>query len=196
MRTGGSGRARLTRDDWVSAALEAIAEGNLAAVAVEPIAARLGATKGSFYWHFANRDALLDSALARWEERTTTEVIEDLTGSGAGEPAEQLRRLVIRVVEAAERDRVGPALLADPHHPAVAPVLARVTRDRVDAITALVRGLGFSRAESARRALLAYSAYLGHAQLARSTPEVLPRSPAARRAYLAHVMRVLTAPTA
>ena len=39
----------------------------LAAVAVEPLAARLGATKGSFYWHFRNRDAMLEAALQRWE---------------------------------------------------------------------------------------------------------------------------------
>ncbi|MFC7482437.1 TetR/AcrR family transcriptional regulator [Luedemannella flava] len=106
-------RRRLTTEDWIDAALAAIAEGGVPAVAVEPLAARLGATKGSFYWHFANRDALLDAALARWEARTTTEVIEEITGAADG-PDVQLRALVIRVIGAAESDRVGPALLATP----------------------------------------------------------------------------------
>ncbi|GAA1823940.1 TetR/AcrR family transcriptional regulator [Luedemannella flava] len=185
-------RRRLTTEDWIDAALAAIAEGGVPAVAVEPLAARLGATKGSFYWHFANRDALLDAALARWEARTTTEVIEEITGAADG-PDVQLRALVIRVIGAAESDRVGPALLATPAHPAVAPVLARATRARLDVITTLLRRLGLPAAQARHRALLAYSAYLGHAQLAHSTPDELPTSKDARRAYLDHVLRVLTA---
>lgn len=185
-------RTRLTRDDWVAAALAAIAEGGLAAVAVEPLAAQLGATKGSFYWHFANRDALLDAALTRWEERTTTEVIAEITGA-LGTADDQLRALVIRVVGMTEADRVGPALLANAAHPAVAAVLARATRARLGVITALLRRIGFPPAEADHRALLAYSAYLGHGQLAHSTPGVLPATKDARRAYLDHVMRTLTA---
>ena len=45
----------LTAEDWARAALEAIAEDGVTAVAVEPLARSLGVTKGSFYWHFANR---------------------------------------------------------------------------------------------------------------------------------------------
>src|SRR5690242_19694587 len=93
-------RKRLTPQDWADAALAAIAEGGLAAVAVEPLAARLSTTKGSFYWHFANRDALMRAALERWEEQTTTAVIRDVTADANG-PAHQLRMLIIRVIEAA-----------------------------------------------------------------------------------------------
>src|SRR5690606_21017046 len=60
-------RARLSADDWAEAALDLIAEQGVAAVAVEPLARRLGVTKGSFYWHFPSRDALLQAALERWE---------------------------------------------------------------------------------------------------------------------------------
>src|SRR5829696_7253917 len=52
-------RTPLSRRAWTHAALEAIAEGGLAAVAVAPLAIRLGATKGSFYWHFASRESLV-----------------------------------------------------------------------------------------------------------------------------------------
>src|SRR5258706_375635 len=102
---------RLTRDHWADAALAAIAEGGLPAVAVEPLAARLGATKGSFYWHFANREALLEAALARWEERTTTSVIREIVEAPT-EPSDQLRLLIIRVIAMAEQDPIGPALLS------------------------------------------------------------------------------------
>src|SRR5690606_41191321 len=59
--------ARLRAEDWAVAALDVIAEQGLAAVAVEPLARRLGVTKGSFYWHFPSREALLVAALERWE---------------------------------------------------------------------------------------------------------------------------------
>src|SRR5215469_9908618 len=82
-----SGQRRLTRDDWITAALASIADGGLAAVGVEPLAARLGATKGSFYWHFKNRDALLEAAIGRWEKETTTDVAaRSQRPPGAGQP--------------------------------------------------------------------------------------------------------------
>jgi AcrR family transcriptional regulator len=186
-----AGQRRLTRDDWITAALGAIADGGLAAVAVEPLAARLGATKGSFYWHFENRDALLQAALGRWEKESTTDVVAEITAARDA-PASQFRRLVAGVIGRAEQDRVGPALLASAAHPAVAPVLKRVTAARLDLIAVVLRRLGFPAAEARRRALLAYSAYLGHGQLAYSTPGVLPANQAGRRAYLSDAIRALT----
>ena len=56
------------------AALLAIAEGGTAAVAVETLAARLGATKGSFYWHFRNREHLLERILDHWMDRATIQI--------------------------------------------------------------------------------------------------------------------------
>jgi AcrR family transcriptional regulator len=184
---------RLTRADWAAAALAAIAEGGLAAVAVEPLAARLGTTKGSFYWHFANREALLEAALELWEEGTTTAVLAQVEAA-PNDPEDQLRLLIRLVVDRAERDRIGLALLADAAHPVVGPMLERVTRIRVEAIVRLFTRLGFRPVQARQRALLAYSAYLGHAQLAHSTPALLPQGRAARRGYLDHVVSVLTAP--
>jgi AcrR family transcriptional regulator len=187
-----SSQRRLTHDDWVTAALGAVAEGGLAAVGVEPLAASLGATKGSFYWHFKTRDALLDAAIERWEKETTTDVIAEITAAQDA-PADQFRRLVVRVIERAEQDRVGPALLASATHPAVASALERVTTARLGVIATVFHRLGFPAADARRRALLAYSAYLGHGQLAHSTPGVLPKTKAERRAYLDDAVRALTA---
>lgn len=59
-------RKRLTADDWAAAAVEALATGGVAGVAVEPIAARLGTTKGSFYWHFSDFAAYRVALLEAW----------------------------------------------------------------------------------------------------------------------------------
>jgi hypothetical protein len=76
----------------------------------------------------------------------------------------------------------------------VRPVLDRITRRRIDFAAELFRRLGFPRAEAKRRALLAYCAYLGYAQLVHATPQLLPRAQAARRAYLDDVLAALTSP--
>ena len=176
----------------MSAALAALAEGGMATVAVEPLAARLGTTKGSFYWHFPNRDALLAAALAAWEETTTTAVLAEVEQVSG--PVDQLRRLISLVINMAERDPIGLALLPHAAHPVVGPALTRVTRQRIDGTVRIFARLGFRPAEARRRALLAYSAYLGHAQLAHSTPQVLPPGKAARQSYLDHVLAALTTP--
>src|SRR5436309_10975695 len=92
----GMAQERLRPEDWASAALAAIGSGGLAAVAVEPLATRLGTTKGSFYWHFANRDALLTAALERWERTGTEDVIAYVEAQPTG-PA-RLRALIAGAV--------------------------------------------------------------------------------------------------
>ena len=181
---------RLTRQDWSRAALQAIGTGGLAAVAVEPLATALGTTKGSFYWHFRNRDALVEAALALWEEEHTEAVIRLVEAEP--EPLGRLRTLLTVVTGSTGEDSIELAVLATADHPLVAPVLARVTQRRIDYTTRLFRGLGFPAAQARQRGLLAFTAYLGHAQLAHATPEQVPTG-AARRRYVDHVVAALVA---
>ncbi|HSJ07414.1 MAG TPA: helix-turn-helix domain-containing protein, partial [Longimicrobiales bacterium] len=55
------------QDEWIAAAAAALTRGGVEAVKVEALARDLGVTKGSFYWHFEDRAALLRAMLARWE---------------------------------------------------------------------------------------------------------------------------------
>ena len=185
-------RKRLSAHDWTAAALAALARGGIAAVAVEPIAASLGATKGSFYWHFSSRDALLESALLEWERTDTDDVISLV------EAEPDLRRRLRRLLAVALGDgtrrgeRVELALQPAADHPLVAPVLARVTQRRLGYLAALFEELGFSPEEARQRSMLAYTAYLGHAQLAHATPGVAPAGPELP-AYVDAVIATLTA---
>ncbi len=83
---------RLDRQSWVDAGLAALAQGGLAAVRVELLAKRLSVTKGSFYWHFPGREALLAAMLEVWEQRQTGAVIAAVEAAG-GPPEERLARL-------------------------------------------------------------------------------------------------------
>jgi len=58
---------KLTANDWLEAALQVLASDGASAVSVEPLAKKLGVTKGSFYWHFKNRKVLIQNLLEYWE---------------------------------------------------------------------------------------------------------------------------------
>ncbi|MEU2788021.1 TetR/AcrR family transcriptional regulator [Streptomyces sp. NPDC007100] len=178
----------MTAEDWADAALAALGEGGLAAVAVEPIATRLGTTKGSFYWHFANRDALVEAALERWEQACTEAVITAVEAET--DPERRLRGLFAYATAAAADDPLEVSLLATAADSRVAAVLRRVTERRVGYLAGLFAELGFPEAEARRRGLLAYTAYLGHAQLGHAVPQNLP-GPADRDRYLDSVLDAL-----
>src|SRR6478609_2382988 len=74
---------RLDAEAWIAAAFDALAAGGIDAVRVEPLAKALDITKGSFYWHFADRRALLDALLDSWSEGRVAAIREQATVHGA-----------------------------------------------------------------------------------------------------------------
>ena len=64
-----------------------------------------------------------------------------------------------------------------------------MTKRRLALLTQLFTELGLSRARARDRGLLAYAAFLGHAQLAHATPDLLPKG----RGFAAHVDQVVEA---
>ncbi|MDX6232578.1 MAG: hypothetical protein QOH68_1562 [Nocardioidaceae bacterium] len=187
-----SSRTSLTAEDWSAAALAALERNGLAAIAVEPIAKTLGATKGSFYWHFSGRDDLIAAALELWERRDTDGVIAtvDRAADGADRLRLLLRIVFMAVVETPGAGAIELALQPHADHRLVAPVLARVTERRMSTLEALFAEQGLSKAQARDRALLAYTTYLGHAQLAHATPDRLPTG-AAFRTYVDRTVETL-----
>ena len=155
---------RLSAEDWARGALDLIAEEGVAAVAVEPLARRLGVTKGSFYWHFPSREALLKAALERWEQFEVEEVFARL--DAITEPRERMRELFRRVAHEVKTHVIYSELLKALDHPVVQPVMQRVSKRRLDYLTLVFRQLGLSRADAQHRARLTYAAYVGFLQLA------------------------------
>lgn len=156
-------RSRLSAADWEGAALDLIAEHGVFAVAVEPLARRLGVTKGSFYWHFANRDALLDATLRRWEHADAEGLMTQV--DRIVDPRERLVELFRRTSREMRSHVIYSALLKALDHPAVQPVMQRVSQRRIQYLAVAFRSLGLARREAMDRARLAYSAYVGFLQL-------------------------------
>ena len=157
-------RTRLTADDWEQAALDLIAQQGVNAVAVEPLARQLGVTKGSFYWHFPTREALLKGALERWEKQDVDTLLNQV--EPIADARERLCELFRRTGREAKSHVIYSALLRALDHPSVQPVMARVSQRRMDFLTRAYRQVGMNRSIAAHRARLAYAAYVGFLQLA------------------------------
>ena len=182
----------LHREDWARAALDAMAAGGVSAVKVETLAPTLGATKGSFYWHFTDRADLIEAAVALWEESETEAIIESL--ADADDPRDRLRRLFSIIFVHPELGAVDAALIAARDQPAIAEPLRRVTNRRVGFIRDAFAGLGFEAADAERRALYAYGLYLGLVVVRRTNADAVP-APDSAEAFTDHLLDVLTAPT-
>jgi AcrR family transcriptional regulator len=158
----------LSREAWVKAASNLIAHEGVPAVAVEPLALALGVTKGSFYWHFQNRDELIHAALEAWEQDQGKDVV---TRRGAVEdPRRRLRVLLFAAFEDGENGRFFTALAASSKDPRVQPYLRRASERHLALGMEAFQALGLSPVESMERSLLAYAAYAGYFQLLRTTP--------------------------
>jgi AcrR family transcriptional regulator len=185
-------RTRLSRQDWIEAALQALADGGPPAVAVERLAARLGTTKGSFYWHFKDREELITEALATWERDETDAVIEEM--QQITDPVERLQTLLVAATELEEEEHPDVRLLPSASDPVVGGVVKRVQHKRLDFLARAFRDAGFPPAESRLRARLAYSVYLGWFQQ-RLIEDAERATPRERAAYQRRAIEMLMAPS-
>lgn len=71
-----NGRTRVTRAEWVVAAREVLVADGVDHVRIATLAERLGVARSSFYWYFADRDALLGALLDEWQGHNTTSLVE------------------------------------------------------------------------------------------------------------------------
>jgi len=181
-------RSTLSAADWEKQALVLIAEQGIRSVAVESLAKRMGVTKGSFYWHFPNRQALLEQSLLRWEEHDAANLQTSL--GAIADPRERLRSFFRRTGREQLTHDVYSSLCAAADHPMVEPLLERVAERRMEHIKAAFCEIGFDPAEASHRARLTYSTYLGFLQLQRhhQAPNL---SSEEFEAYMTHVIATL-----
>lgn len=156
-------RIRLSAADWEQAALDVLAESGVSAVAVEPLARRLGVTKGSFYWHFPNRDALLKAAIERWERGDEAEVL--VPAEAIANPQQRLRELIRQVSFERQSHAIFAALLKALDQPQIQPIIERVSERRLSFLSAAFRDAGLDAKSATNRARLTYTAYVGFLQL-------------------------------
>jgi AcrR family transcriptional regulator len=181
-------RVTLSAEDWEREALEVIAEQGIQALAVEPLARRMGITKGSFYWHFSGRESLLDQALKRWEDHDSRNLNKAL--GEIDHPRDRLVSFFRRVGKEKLTHEVYSELCAAAGHPQVEPVLERVAERRMKHLSAAFKELGMDEVRARYQARLTYSVYLGFLQLQKQhqTPSLSSED---YDAYIEHVIKTL-----
>jgi AcrR family transcriptional regulator len=190
-QTDSAARQNLSVEAWAEAALDALASGGLDAVSVEPLARRLGVTKGSFYWHFANREALLKAALALWERRETDETIAGV--AELADPYERIVRLFKQANSSYRAGRLYLSLAAASDDPAVGAVVQRVSARRLAYLHDCYLALGLREHDARLWSTFAYATFIGNQQVHRDTPDQFPTGSDFRE-YFKLMLRTLIPP--
>ncbi len=143
------------RDSWLAEALELMRERGVDHVKVEPLAQRLGVTKGSFYWHFKNRDDLLKSLPKFWARSQTDPVLEVASRTEGG-PLDKMRAL-LEFLAREDPDRYDNAMRAWAQFDEdVANAVKEIDERRMATARALFEEAGLKPEDAAFRARLWY----------------------------------------
>ncbi len=191
-------RNSLTPEAWITAATGVLVDQGIDHVRVDVLASQLQVTRGSFYWHFRDREDLLRRVLQAWHEQATHQLTQRLSGAAAPgsprEPRAQLQDLIslpFRGRAAQRAARIELAIRAwarrDP--------MAQAAVDEADAARIgyhqrVFRALGFAAAEARARAFLLYGYEVAESLLSRQGSE------AAKRERCSFVERLVLQPLA
>jgi AcrR family transcriptional regulator len=184
---GGSTSSRLTADDWVRAALDVMVEEGIGGVKIQRLCTRLGVTKGSFYWHFADLDAFLGEVARQWAEDGA-----QLPGSLDGAEDPEARLLLAMKLFADPRNRNLARAMRDwaQHDERARNAIHKADEAMFEQVKAALAHRGFDDAEAEVRAKILYYSGVGYAHVG-----TLGRKDSAE-AQLRRTWELLTQPTA
>ena len=77
-RSGGHATGRVSKRQWLEAALDVMASEGVEAVRIVDLAKRLKISKSGFYWHFRDRPSLLDAIKIFWVSEFTQKIMSDV----------------------------------------------------------------------------------------------------------------------
>jgi len=83
---------RVGAADWIDAAMRLLAREGVDAIRIDRLCTDLKVTKGSFYWHFPNREALISAIARDWASRRPQSTFDAIRSLEA-DPREKLYRL-------------------------------------------------------------------------------------------------------
>lgn len=187
------GRPTLTPDDWIAAATEVLVDQGIDHVRIDVLAGQLGVTRGSFYWHFRDREDLLRRVLQAWHDSATEGLTRRLEGASS-DPREQLRdvaSLPFRGRAAARAARIELAIRAWARRDAMAArAVDEADASRIGYHAQLFSALGFPVAEARLRAFMLYSCEVAESVLSRQG------NAAQKQERAAFVLRLMQQPLA
>jgi AcrR family transcriptional regulator len=182
---------RLSPEAWIQAGIQILVNKSIDSVRVEVLAAQLGVTKGSFYWHFKDRAALLLGILQYWRERATVGIVErfEKTNVPAEEKLRMMLELPVSSTAAGHGGTVELAIRAWARRDKLArEAVQQVDAERLRYVASLLAEMGYQKTEAAFRAFMLYSCNMGEALIC--PPELR----AVVRSRMAYELRLLMSP--
>lgn len=159
MRVRRDRATRLERSDWIRCAMGVLASEGREAVRVEDLAKKLGISKGSFYWHFRNREDLLAAMLDAWESGHVDwnvderEVHRDPAGRWAG---------LVELLSSATKGSLDVAIFSWAREDEkVGQRVSEIEKRRSAHLEQVFREIGFTSAQAAEWSQSAMLVYLG-----------------------------------
>ena len=161
-------RVPLDRNGWIEAAIEVLADQGVQGMRIEVLAKNFGVTKGSFYWHFKDRQDLFGAVLKTWRDGRIRD-IDKQTIATPGREREQLLHLID--VYGATRNRKGISIELAVREWArrdgeAAAVVEEVDGWRLECTRKLFVARGVSEDEAKSRSLLLYAYVFGQSLMA------------------------------
>lgn len=146
-------KGRLTRADWLDAAMEVLVRDGINSVTVDALAGTLGVTRGSFYHHFKNREDLSQDMLDYWSQKWTVDIREDVAALQMD--GYQSLRALGHLIHHRGGSLYDVAVRAWAHHDPIAmETVQEVDTIRLEFITSQFRKIGFSGIDLENRSRL------------------------------------------
>ncbi|GAC55087.1 TetR/AcrR family transcriptional regulator [Gordonia amicalis] len=168
--------SRLGADDWLDAAVEVLLEDGIDGLKISHLSARLGVTKGSFYWHFTDL-ATMKSELAAHCKKVQAAAVAQIAELEVLPPIERIEGMT-RLMSDPRRWRMEAAMRrwAETDE-SIADSISELDGQIFQIAHQAMRELGFDEAEAHARATTLLYAAIGfvhaHGRLGEATPDDL-----------------------
>lgn len=197
-RSNATGRTQLTPQDWINEAMSLLLDRSIDAVRVDVLAKRMSVTRGSFYWHFKDREDLLHQMLTSWRNQATEQVIARFERSGATPESLllELIRLPFHGQVAVDTASIELAIRAWARRDELARhIVDEVDAHRLSYIAQCLSALGCNFHDAANKAFLLYTYMIGESLLRN---QGAPSQREQRRKFIENLLLALpnTAPAA
>lgn len=162
-------KKRMTREDWLRRALEVVATKGHAKLRIHELVTHLGVTRGSFYWHFKDRDEFVRALVDHYHGWSTDQVMVEVERVGGD--ASQRLKTVMRFVAEKDLGRYEVAMMSwGVQEPVVETSFRLAIQRRMEFIRSLFVQLGYTGQELETRTR-AFVGYMGMIHTA-DDPEV------------------------
>jgi len=171
---------RLRREDWITAARQALIKEGITGVSLRKLATSLGATTGAFYWQYKRLEDLLEDVREDWLHRNTAHITKAIEEAGPDGWQMYLSYTRALILENGIDARYDNAIREWAHSSKrTAEILRSVEEFRINQLKGMFEAMGFKDKAALIRARVMYFHQTGYyaMQIVESVEERLENVP-------------------